>query len=338
MTKKTQPPPNPRRQAEPAVAEHDAFGYPTLRSAAWLFLIVFVLSAVVIVGVQTNIDVRFLRLVSALILAGGGTLLTIFLTNVPFGVVLGRGPRVGGLVIGVSLGVLLWLPVSWLLIVMEGLLTNTIGPLQPPVALQSNISLPALLIQFGLLVPLCVGFLFWGYIQRAARALGDLTGATFAAILFALYGLVTTEFGTIIIPAHVVLGLTAAFAAHYTRSAWVGIAVLVGYNLTRALFENSALQVDLFNALGSRAEDLLDVRWLFAVLVTAFVAFGLVQILRALNPRNPGVPNAYPRRWWWLPVALALVICLFIAYGELNLRYRPAVAPPPDGGSTAPPR
>jgi hypothetical protein len=287
--------------------------YPALRSAGWLYLIVLVLTGAVVILAPLNLDPRLLRLLAALILAGGGTIFAILISGAHFGAVFGRPPRV------------------------SGLLDLSLGFLPPPRALQAGVTPAALAIQFGLLVPLCQGVLFWAYIQRAAEGIGGGTGAVFTAVLFALYGLVSAEFGMRIIPAYLLIGLAAAFAGYFTESAWCGIAVLIGYSLMRALFEESEPQIRLFQSLGAEsAADLVNARWLFAVAVTLFTAFATIQILRALHARDSNPPRSVPRRLWWIPTVLALLVCLVISYGEISTRqqFQRRLTPNPSSNST----
>lgn len=326
---------------DPAMPEADVSRYPSLRSAAWLYLSVLLFTTIIIVGLPQNIDVRLLRLLAALILAGGGTMLALFLTNTGLGAIFGRRPRPGALILSLLTGAALWLPVSWLLIVVDGLLDVSLGFLPAPRALQSGVSTIALIVQFGLVVPLCQGLLFWAFIQRAAEGVGSMTGATLTAVLFALYGLVSADFGMTIIPAYLLIGLAAAFAGYFTGSAWAGIGVLVGYHLTRALFENTQGQVALFNTLGAETpEQLIGARWLFALALSLFAAFAMLQALRALHPREANAPRSAPRRLWWIPVVVGLALCLWISYGEINTRLlrQRGLNPQPSSNATMPPQ
>ena len=259
---------------------------PALRGALWTALAVFVCTALLAVGLAANIEPVLLRFLAAILFAGGFTALAVALTRTSVSALFGSRPRPVSILLALLVGAAVWLPVSWAIIVTDGALGLALGTLSPPSALGSGISPAALVIQFGIVVPACLGLLFFAYVQRAADGIGRVRGAWLAAALFALhYALVASEFGASALLAYLALGLAAAFCGHFSGSAWNAIAALIGFHLVRALFENTQAQADLFVGLGvESAADLVGLRWLLAVAVALFVAFAAIQTLRALAP------------------------------------------------------
>jgi hypothetical protein len=314
--------------------------YPAVRGALWLYVLVM-LGTSLVLGMQSNIESFFLRLAVAILIVGGGTFAAIIITQIGFAGILGRAPGIRNLLLGLLAGVLLWLPVAWLMLVTDGLLVNAIGPLSLPKALDTGATQAAVIVQFGLVVPLCQGLLFWAYLQRAGEGIERVGGALIGAALFGLYSLVSEGFGLRGLPAYLVIGLAAAFAGYFTGSAWSGMAVLIGYSLTRAVFENTQLQANLFVWLGADTpEQLLGARWLLAVAFSAFIVFALLQVIRAMGTRDTTGPRAEPRRLWWLPLLVSLAFCVWLGYSELAVRAtnrRLLTESPSDSGSTAAP-
>lgn len=309
---------------------------PALRTALWLYLAALVGTGLLVIGLGANVESVLLRFLAAVVVAGGFTAVTVWLTGASVSVLFGRPPTRAGLVLSGLAGATLWLPVSWLVIVVDGLLGLAVGPIAPPRALGTGASPAAIVIQFGLVIPLLQGVLFWGYLQRAAEQIGRVRAALLAAGLYGLFALVSTEFGSSAIPAYVLLGAVAAFAGYVTRSAWSGIAALIGFSLVRAVFENSPAQAELFRMLGAEtAGDLIGGRWLLALAVCGFAAYVLLQALRAFSAPGGNMPRTGPGRFWWLPLVISVVLCLLIVYGELAGRasYR-SPTPVPDTGST----
>ena len=117
-----------------------------------------------------------------------------------------------------------------------------------------------------------------------------------AAVLYALYGLFTTEAAFSGVPELLLVGLLAAFTVYAMDSAWYGPAVIAGYGVARTLLETT-----LFNYLGDQFGFLLGGRWLLIVVITGFVAFILFQVIRVstLGRIEKDPLRAMPRRFWW---------------------------------------
>jgi hypothetical protein len=145
---------------------------PALREALWTALAVFVCTALLAIGLAANIEPVLLRFLAAVLFAGGFTALTVALNRTSVGVLFGDRPRPVSILLALLVGAAVWLPVSWAIIVTDGALGLAFGTLSPPSALGSGISPAALVIQFGIVVPACLGLLFFVYVQRAAEGIG----------------------------------------------------------------------------------------------------------------------------------------------------------------------
>ncbi len=335
----TPPTPNPRQ--------------PTLSAALWLYFCALLLTAAVQIGLQANVEAVFLRLIAALFFAGGLTWLFGRLSGAPLAPTLGRLPPLSVLILAILIGLLAWLPATWLILATNTLLNTLIGLLPPP-GLVAEGALPvAIALQLGILIPICHGLLFWGFLQRGARGLGGNGAAILAAGLYALFGLVSTEFGYAAVPGLLLIGLLAAFTVQYTESAWAGMAVVGGYSVIRPLIERTAFETDLFNFLGMTPQALFGGWWLLLSSLTAFLAFLILQFIRggrvtptetppapelpkkaakreALPP--PAAPDLGLGRAWFIPLTLSLAFCLLIGYGEWAARNQNPTATPPLAG------
>lgn len=332
---------------------------PTLAAALWLYLAALTLTAVFQIGLQANVEIVFLRLITAVFFSGGLTWLTARITRVRLGAVLGGIPSIGQVFAAALIGVLVWLPSTWLILAANTLLNTLIGLLPPP-GLVAEGALPVgVAIQLGVVIPICQGIMFWGFLQRAGRGLGESGAMLLTGGLFALFGLVATEFGYSAVPGLLLVGVLAGSVTLYTRSAWGGVAVAGAYGAIRPLIERTTLETALFNFLGTTPEALFGGRWLLLAGLGAFLAFLILQFMRggrvtgATEPSQPTkkvqrarqaektvTPDAGLGRLWVIPLTLSLAMCLLIGYGEWAVRQQnPTDVPLPSGsGSTAVPR
>ncbi len=309
---------------------------PTLRSALWLYLVAFFGTALIVIGLQGAIrSLAFLRMVAAFLAVGLPLFIAAFVLRLPIGSSFGRAPRLWHAIGAFLIGALAWLPASWLTFAANYALDATIGILPPPRPVTEGALPLAAVIQLGIVVPTLHGILFWAYLQRSAAGLGANGAALFAAALYALFALASTEFGYAGIAGALLIGLLAAFTARYAESAWAGIAVGCGYSLVRPLLENTPAEAALFGALGT---ELFGSAWLLAAGGGAFAALFLLQMMRAFRAAPPEVPpKVRMGSAWYVPLIAALALCLLIGYGEFGLRARNALrsAPsPPAQGST----
>ncbi|MCS6869886.1 MAG: hypothetical protein NZ571_00335 [Anaerolineae bacterium] len=307
----------------------------TLRSALWLYLVALIGTALIVIGLQSAIrSLSLLRLSAAFLAVGLPLFIAAFLLQLPIGRSFGRSPRLPHLLAGLLIGVAAWLPASWLIFVANYVLDATIGILPPPPAVTEGILPLAAVVQLGIVVPTLHGILFWAYLQRCAAGLGANGAVLLSATLYGLFALASTEFGYAGIPGALMIGLLAAFTTRYTESAWCGIAVSCGYSLMRPLLENTALEAELFTALGT---ELFGSAWLLAAGSGTFVALFILQTVRAFRAAPSETPlTVRMGKAWQVPLIIALALCLLIGYGEFGLRARNALrsAPPSDDGST----
>lgn len=307
---------------------------PMLRSALWLYLIAFIGTALIVIGLQGAVrSLSFLRLIAAFLAVGLPLFIAAFALRLPIGSTLGRLPRLWHAISAFAIGALAWLPASWLTFAANYALDATIGILPPPPAVTEGVLPLAAVIQLGIVVPTLHGVLFWAYLQRSAAGLGANGAALFAAALYGLFALVSTEFGYAGIAGALLIGLLAAFTARYAESAWAGIAVGCGYSLVRPLLENTPAEAALFGALGA---ELFGGAWLLTASGGAFAALFLLQMMRAFRATTlEPLSEARMGKAWYMPLMITLALCLLIGYGEFGLRARNAVnIAPPDQGST----
>jgi hypothetical protein len=227
-------------------------------------------------------------------------------------------------------------------------LYSAVGPLPLPSILDAPPA--AFLIQSGLVAPLAQGLLFWAFIQRAAEGLNRVRGALLAAALYAACGLYTHNLATSSIPGLLIIGLLAAFAVYITRSAWCGIAVTATYGVLWALNEmpTSFLQNLMAGYFGdqSQATNPFSVRWLLLVAVSGFIAFILFQVLRvtAAARSKRAMPRSAPKRLWWIPLVIGVLLVAGGVYGEVVARVsygqyvtQPQYVPAPAATATSAP-
>jgi hypothetical protein len=299
----------------------------------WLYLLVWLGTSALTISLSRNIDVIFLRLLATLFITAGFTFGAVYYNKVSLSAIYGRPPTIPGLILSLLMGAAIWVPSSWIMLIVYIALESWIGVL-PPLLTQADVS--QLFIQIVVFVPMTQGLLFWAYIQRAAEGIGRARGAALAATLFAFYGLITADLGLSSVVGILPLGVLAAFSVYLTGSAWCGTAVLSGYGVA------SLLQGNLFNFIGPDQFGIpFSPRWLLIVVITAFVAFILLQVLRATTKGEIDSRRARPRPLWWLPLTLSIAFFLLSGLGEIALRdasrraqQRPAPASP---GSTSPP-
>ncbi|PJF35608.1 MAG: hypothetical protein CUN49_09705 [Candidatus Thermofonsia Clade 1 bacterium] len=312
---------------------------PTLGSALWLYLIALFGTAVIVIGLQGAIrSVSFLRLIATFLAVGLPLFIAVLAFRLPIGSSFGKRPRLWHVIAALFIGAAAWLPASWLTFVANYALDAAIGILPPPPAVTEGALPLAAIIQLGIVVPTLQGTLFWAYLQRSAAGLGANGAALFAAVLYGLFALTSTEFGYAGIAGALLIGLLAAFATRYGESAWCGIAVGIGYSLVRPLIENTPLEARLFTALGT---DLFGGAWLLTAGTGLFVAIVLLQMVRAFRAAPPeSPPRVRLGKAWQVPLIIALALCLLIGYGEFGLRARNSVRSLPslpDDGSTSVP-
>src|SRR5438876_8106943 len=87
------------------VADRPAAKYPSLRTALWLYLLVLIATAALIVGLSSNIDPLFLRFVGALLIAATFTIVATYLSRVKLLDLVGRSPSVVSLIASLLTGV-----------------------------------------------------------------------------------------------------------------------------------------------------------------------------------------------------------------------------------------
>ncbi len=321
---------------------------PSLRAAMLLYLAVLLGTAAIIVPLARNVDPQFLRFSVALFVTAGFTVVAMLITRVKFGVLLGNPPSGSSRItwiVGLLLGAAVWIPVAWLTLTIYQALTVRIGQMPPTPS--SNIQVFGAFIQAAAVIPICQGLLFWAFIQSSSESVSRKWGPVLAAVLYAFYGLFSTDFGMSIIPGLIIVGLLAAFTVSMTRSAWQSMAILAGYNLGWVLLQTPLLA---FAGGGSTAEfyNTFNVRWLFIMVIGAFITFILFQVIRArATLANPGaLPRQQPRQFWWVPLTLSVILLVSVMAGEIILRtvnytqprsipVRPV--PTGSGNSTVPP-
>lgn len=280
---------------------------PSLRSGLWLYVVVFVATEAVTDRLRNNFELNFLRLITAIFFAFGFTILAAQITRKQLIDTYGRQPFALPLLASVAIGVAAWLPASWLTFVANYLLDSAFGPRGIPQSVTSGENVAGVAVSLGVLVPFCYGALFFAFIHSSGRALGKGTSAFLTAILYGFFALVSTDFGFSGIVGALLIGTLAAVMVNVMESAWYGIAVTVGYSLVRPLTEGTRFETDLFAYL---TEDisLFNLRWLFAVAITLFAAFALLQLVRVLRtapPQSPPVPHL--GNFWQVPLIIILI-------------------------------
>lgn len=297
--------------------------YLSLRTALWLYFFVLIGTAAVIIGLSQYVDPTFLQLIIALIFPAGLTAFVIYRTRTSLEALIGRPPEVISLLAGVGVGFFLGGLALWLNFLVYNWLERNVGALAPP--LESNVILFSLILQSVAIIPISQGFLFWAVIQRSTTGLGRIASIVLLAALFAMYSLFSSvaNLGITVIPSAFIVGLIAALAISYTDCAWYGVVITASYNFFWVCFQNGLLGISgtIGNYLGSDGGNLLSVRWLFLVIVSAFLAFIMLQVirLRALAERDDN-PPAQTKAFWTLPLVLSVLFILFAGYAEISLR------------------
>ncbi len=327
-------------------ARPSAEGYPSLRSALWLYCLVMV-GAVVVTVLQYNVDVVWLRLIVSVFVSAGFTAAVMFASHIRPTAIFGARPTARQVILSLLIGLAAWFPSAWIMLSIYAWLYSAVGPLPsfildaPPVWF---------LIQNGLIAPLAQGLLFWAFIQRAAEGLSRVRGALLTAVLYAVFGLFTHNLATSSIPGLLIIGLLAAFVVYHTRSAWCGIAVTATYGVLWALNEmpTSFLQSLMAGYFGdqSQATNPFSARWLLLVAVSSFIAIILFQVLRVTEAAGSkrAMPRSAPKRLWWIPLVIGALLVVGGVYGEIEERLRygqymtqPQVAPAPAATMTPAP-
>jgi hypothetical protein len=295
-----------------------------------VYLLIMLATAGVIIGLAGGVDITFLRLLVAVFVAAGFTIAAVILTRVSFEAVAGRPPSIALLGAGLLGGLAIWIPATWTLGITQQILIVVFGSLSATVG--SSATIIGQGVVFGLILPICQGLFFFGYLQASARGLGRWRGVWLVALLYGLYGLMSAGLGLSAVPGYFLVGLVAAALTERTQSMLVGIAALCGF------FLGDPVLRDLVYSLGT--QDTLTVGWLTAVTLSLFIAYLVVQATRLFMAQVSAVAIASPGRGWWFPLILVAVIVAVISYGEVITRgrapfNRPAISS--TTGSTAPP-
>jgi len=330
--KKSKPlPPEPDETLDEDLDEdHPRPKVPALRAALFLYLLVIPLTWGVL-SAEFRVQTEFMRLLIAPLIAAALTIGVIIVNGYSFGKLFGaRKYDWRGILAGLLVGMLLYLPTAWLLLIGQYLLTTVIGamPVNTDLLLQTGKPLIQVIGPVApFLLPIGQGLLFWAFIQRGAESIGRIRAALLTALLFALFAMFSTYpfWGLLGVLAYLPLGLAAAFIACYTESALAGIAVTFGHMFVVAVFQETKAQQQLFQALGAEAAtDLIDVKWLMAALLLGFAAFVVVQIVRVVLSPAEGeaqpAPRVRPQFLWWAPLILVVLLYALIGYGELSVR------------------
>jgi hypothetical protein len=322
--------------------------YPSLRTVLWLYFVVLIGTAGVIVGLSQYVDPAFLQLIIALVFPAGLTALVIYRTRTRLDILIGKPPEIISLLASIGAGLFLGGLALWLNFLVYNWLQTNVGALRPP--LESTVTLFSLVLQSVAIIPICQGLLFWAVLKRSASGLGRINSIVLVAVLFAMYGLFTSvaNLGITVIPSAFIVGLIAAMAVTYTDSAWYGVVIAASYNLFWVSYQNDLFGIfrALVTYLGQDGGNLLSVRWLFLVIMTTFLAFIMVQVIRLRAPaegdENPPAPM---KSYWTLPLVLSVLFILLAGYGEITLRKPnlpvktgiPQLPPANSSGSTIPP-
>lgn len=311
-----------------------------MRGVLWLYFLITVGSFALIFFLVSTVETPLLRLMAALFMVGGLSICALVVTGARPDSFVGKRPRLFQLGMGFIIGLALWLPIWWLIIVPYTTLNTMIGAL-PLSTISSGADRLALIIQFGIVVPLLHSFLFLGIIYRAAVGWKQLTGVVIVGALYGLFSLFSTEFGFSGVVAYFVIGFVAALAVYFTQSLWVGSMVLVGFSLVRPLIGDAQLGARLQNFLFptdmSADAALFGGRFLLVVLIGTFIAFLCLQALRLSvekTSESAPLPATKPGRLWWIPLLLTLILVIVVGWGEIGLRM--GNPPPADGSSIMP--
>ena len=302
--------------------------YPSLRTALWVYVVIFIGTMAIVLPLSRNIDPIFIRFSATVLISSGITFLAILLLRLSPGRLTGPAPQPQILLLSFVLGLVSWLPFFWLTTAIGTLLQNAVGALIFVPA--RDVTFLSYLVQFAILMPLALGFTFWMFLEPAAtRALG-VAGAALVGVLFGFYAMFSTDLGASAIPGYVLLGLLAAFLVYRSGCAWYGVALLSGLNIGLPLLRDF-LTVTLFPGGGVNPDwaNPFSLRWLLPVIICVLVAVGLyLFIWRQVRPMpQERVPA---QRLWVLPVALSVILMVFSIGSEMAMRqeFRPRAAQP----------
>ena len=142
-------------------ARPSAEGYPSLRSAMWLYCLVLIGAIIVSANLYT-IDVVFLRLIGSIFVTAGFTAALMFASRIRPTAIFGERPTARQVIISLLIGLAAWVPSAWVMLSIYAGLYSAVGPLPLPSILDAPPA--AFLLQGGLIAPLAQGLLFWGFI------------------------------------------------------------------------------------------------------------------------------------------------------------------------------
>lgn len=300
--------------------------YLSRRGVLTLFLAVMVATFALFLLIS-GIERTLLRLVGAVFIVGGFGAIAMLLLQMPLQQVVGKRARLIQIVIALVAGAALWLPALWLNLIVNNSLNSVIGGL--PLANEfTGASRLAVVIQFGIVIPLLHAFLFLGVIQRGSTWRQSLTGVIIVALLYGIYALLSNDLATSAALPYFLVAFVAALAVYFTDSMWTGAAVLIGYHVVRPLIDQTQLlanlQLFLLSDMSAGSDSALyGGRFLLLVLIGGFVSFLCLQMLRATvdQPAQDAEPAVKePGRWWWLPLILLVLLLGVILYSEIRLR------------------
>ena len=312
---------------------------PSLESGLRLYLLVLIAAALMIVGLEQAIDFTFLRFTAAIFIFVGFTAFAMLITRTRPGAIFGGLPGIVPLflwiILGFVVGVVLWVPCTWLLLAFGQILTDGIGILPPIGASGTNFGSEA--VVFVAVIPICEGLLFFGFLLSAARGIGNGRAILLIGVLFGIFGLFADQYGMRAIPAYFLLGLAGATLTLQGRSAIPGILVLSGFYIAEPLVGSALLNA----LLGSQASNLSGFPWLIAAAAGGFIAFALTRVARSFQRQAPLPVPAAPGNLWWLPLIVVLVLTGTLVYGEVTARsingqQQQAFSPPVTGNTAAP--
>src|SRR4051812_14991213 len=170
------------RTSKPAPEPIPLLNEPSLRMALWLYFLVLLGTMFVMIELGSNVEPLFLRFITTLVIGLGLTIGTLFLFKIKMFTLFGRRPELISLVASIAAGLAIWVPFFWISDLLFGLLENSVGKFPNP---QFALGEPSsYLVQYAILIPLCQGLLFWGFIQRPAQKTFRRWGVLLTAVLF----------------------------------------------------------------------------------------------------------------------------------------------------------
>jgi hypothetical protein len=281
---------------------------PSLRSALWLYFLILLGTAWITISLASNIEPLFIRFAVASFVVLGFTFAACRLRRISITSLFGNRLDILVIVLAALLGATLFFPAQWLSSILEIFLLTKIGALPFPVGSHTNLAL-------SLIIPMCYGLLFWGYMQRAAESAFDRRGAILVGLLFGFYGMFMTNLASSAVPGFLVVGIIAALLVYLTKSMWVGVAVNIGYNLAFLYIQPTLpdfLNNDLLNP--------FSLRWLMVAIVPSVIAFILFQVIRFRIPAPAAPEPVSQKRLWGVPLVLIAAIYLVVIVLEVLLR------------------